>query len=321
MEININISEIHIHLSEPGDGMERKEFGHGVDWKEILKLLKMPGQSAPNVNVIAPNANKVVQEVNSTTSTGSVAENNIHPLKGMKATTTASKKCKKCKKEYKPTGNAQLYCLECRPLLSSSSASSEQNRIEKRTNGIFRICKHCGKEFEKEFRYQLYCNNECKIAGKQNWILRYKQKNKSEKAQFGSVKPCKLCNKEFTIKYKNQLYCSKECSHEAERLSKAKYRNAHKKIKEIPPSPSHHFDTMNTSAQRDGLVIVPVGLPVKNCLKCGKEFQPKFKGQKLCSEECSRKPSKAEEVIRLATVNGKGINLRTGRLVGDDIFN
>jgi hypothetical protein len=202
MEINITISEVHIHINEPADELERKEFGHGYDWQELLKYIKLPGQ-VPEVKVVAPEVNKVAQEVNNvapdadqlkekeigtnvtdeTVVSASLKVRNGGVKKGDKAK-TGMKNCEVCGKEYKPTVNVQKFCGDAckhehklkygkdyyaRTKEAVPSGNVAPDPEENSAPGaakyepmIGRVCRICGGKFDAKRYNEWYCSDDCR---------------------------------------------------------------------------------------------------------------------------------------------------------------
>ena len=133
-------------------------------------------------------------------------------------------------------------------------------------------CQVCGREFEPHRRDQKYCSKKC----------RNKYRNVKHE-----VKKCECCGREYVARAANQRFCSERCRF----LGPAQSTSRIKPPKEyIPPF---------------------AWKPARRaCLKCGKEFEEHFKGDKFCSDECClqyyRPQVKASFVNVFRDIMGKG---------------
>lgn len=128
-----------------------------------------------------------------------------------------------------------------------------------------KVCGICSKNFETDNSKSKFCSKEC------YWNSKTLRK----------VKNCLRCDKEFMQKRMSQVYCSKECRYWTDR-NIDKNCEVCGKVFCDPKHPNRKFCSLICSAKNQQL-----GPKIKNCDKCGKEFERCSWKQRFCSTECS----------------------------------
>lgn len=104
---------------------------------------------------------------------------------------------------------------------------------------------------------------------------------------------CVICGNDFDTKGTRKKVCSPECKKAHKKQVDKDYHKAH------PEAQRQHFKkycSKNTEyfhqryLRNRALILIRGKLKKENhhpfCSVCGKEFKPKYKGEKICSDQC-----------------------------------
>lgn len=177
------------------------------------------------------------------------------------------RKCEACGKEYMPNRCTQRFCSKkCNDKFSMKRLHAYKRHAHIPLAKQRRACKVCGIEFTPVRANQKCCSIECSAKNLRMLELS-RQKgtggNKGSGRARGSTQgagaiqtKCEYCGKEFTAFNVRTKFCSDECRYK---------RDQHKREEQF---------------KRKYLA--------KECLECGKSFQPRYKDQVCCSEACQK---------------------------------
>ena len=128
------------------------------------------------------------------------------------------------------------------------------------------ICVVCGKEFlRSRFSRQLTCSQECQRELCRQKQREYNKRRYEKKYPLRKVK-CVICGKEFETRSTKRTCCSKECSQENIQRSVIAYKS-----KKFEPNPNV-----------EKIELLGEGI----CRACFKKFEPRYQGEKFCSDKC-----------------------------------
>lgn len=110
------------------------------------------------------------------------------------------------------------------------------------------------------------------------------------------IRQCVICGNDFDSKGTRKKVCSPECKKVRKKQIDKDYHKAHpeaqrKRCKKYYSKSTESFH--QRYLRNRALILIRGKLKKENhrpfCSVCGKEFKPKYKGEKICSDQCREK--------------------------------